>query len=136
MKDGIFREGTLGGLAEQSFERFDSVTTYYKKDGQYIGASIGAGLSDSFQLSGDAKCPGYRDPRPDYMASMNKLMVYTGMLAAQGVGEPNLTSLDGYNIHNTVVGHNTGSHNVFHTNYRFFLGAALVEAICICLVGD
>ena len=40
----------------------------------------------------------------------------------------------GIEIDTPVVGTVTGQHNVFHTNYWWFLGAAMVEITCIGFV--
>lgn len=64
-------------------------------------------------------------------------MVYFGALAAfedRAYLEPRMDP--GYVdvINTTITGHRVGNHEVFRTDYWFFLGAALVELVCICLV--
>ena len=81
------------------------------------------------------KCMSFRDPQADVIASYNKLMILGGMFAAKGVANPDLQSLDaGMQVNYTATGHPQDTRSVYHTNYWYFLGAALIEVICIALV--
>ena len=81
-------------------------------------------------------CVGFRDPRDDFMTSLNMLMVYIGAFAATQYTQDELTPYmdPGLAVHSTVVGHAEGEHNVFNTNYIYFLAAVIVELMCIALV--
>lgn len=128
-------QSTLGGLVTLAYGHWDTMVAYFSIDGK---VTAGAWLTSSFRLymeHSESECPSYSNPQKDYMVSMNKLMVYTGMLAARGVAGPELETLDpGLSVKTTTLATIVGKQTVFHTNYWFFLAAALVEAICICLV--
>lgn len=70
------------------------------------------------------------------MKDLNKLMFVTGVYAAMHEDHAWLeTRLDpGLPLNTTVIGSVLGHHNVFETHYNWFIGAAIVEIVCILLV--
>ncbi len=49
-------------------------------------------------------------------------------LAVETLLEPGLT------INSTIIGQVQGQRNVFHTDFSYFIGAALLELVCIAFV--
>lgn len=79
-------------------------------------------------------CLSYRDPMSDVIATLNTAMMYTGAFAAKAPRDDLSKRLDAGledSINTTVIGHVTGEHNVFHSNYWWFLAAVVVEVVCI-----
>ena len=87
-------------------------------------------------------CPSFRDPQKDVLQSLNRLMIYAGAFMArksdfalQTSGSDLVSHMDpGLAIYNNVTGHIVGNHNVFTTDYWYFVGAAIVELVCIALI--
>ena len=97
--------------------------------------SIGSGISAAYQTNADPSCPSFSDPTDDAIAALNKMMVYTGVKAAS----ENSTYLDaamdlGWPVNTTTVGAVVGNHNVYKSEFRFFIAAAVIEFVCIILV--
>lgn len=82
-----------------------------------------------------APCPSWKNPTADMRAEFNKLMVRAGASATRrshSYLESHLDPHIGYNT--TIIGSLTGTQNVFETWYAYFVGAAIVEIMCIALV--
>ena len=62
-------------------------------------------------------------------------MIYSGMLAAQGVDQPRLYTLDpGLEVNTQSTGYLVGMENRFSTDYTYFAAALIVEMVCIALI--
>ena len=71
------------------------------------------------------------------LADLNKLMVYAGMFAAKHDKSYLQANMDpGWAdaVHTTITGQHVGDQPVFHTNFHYFLAAALLELLCIALI--
>lgn len=81
-------------------------------------------------------CPSYRDPRRDFIRDLNKLMVYSGMVAA--AEKDNLKPmmiLDADLGYETITtGSVLGEHTIFEAHLRWFAAAAAVVVGCILLI--
>lgn len=129
---------TLGGLVALVRDRYNLVVYLHEDEGDNPKTYwLGVIPLEEYQTrdSLHAICPEFRDPRDDIMRSINKLMVYLGAAAAtlhpseiQDKMDQDLT------VNSTVIGQVIRSHNVFHSDYRFFIGAAAIELICIAFV--
>ena len=134
---------TLAGIVNQAWVRYDSLLAFYPKgkvaDNFFFSdLALEQFIKPSTELD---QCQSYIDPREEVMTSLNKLMVYMGAYSATGgVGgdaympyvKANMDA--GVHVKNTVTGYRQGSHNVFQTNYYFFLAAAIIEFVCIALI--
>lgn len=80
-------------------------------------------------------CTSYRDPRPDIIADMNKMMVYAGLVASREDPAFLERRMDaGLQVNTTVVGQLVGEHSIYQAQYQYFAAALLVEVICIALI--
>jgi hypothetical protein len=63
-------------------------------------------------------------------------MFYTGGLAALQYSQADLKARmdEGLSINKTVIGQLEGVHNVYHTDYFFWMAAAIIEVVCIALI--
>lgn len=70
------------------------------------------------------------------MTEYNRLMVYVGALAAQErEGRKIEEALDpGLAVNTSIHGVYDGLQNVFETDYVFFVGAVVVELVCVALI--
>ena len=126
---------TLGGITALHMDTWESMMAYYMRDGEAVGTSYNENIYDQYILDPMSKCASFRDPFEDTMASLNKAMVYAGALAA--LKDPSYLEQNmdpGLSANTTTTGYLVGDHNVFHTDYWFFLAAAIVEVVCIALV--
>ena len=63
-------------------------------------------------------------------------MVYIGAAAATEDEAYLSEHMDaGLSAQTSITGYLHGDHNVFHTAYWYFAGAAIVEVVCIALIG-
>lgn len=130
---------TLGGVAALVIVLWESFAAYYTQDHQieYINNNLPTVLTfqSTFHNNSEGGCYSYRDPYDTIVNSMNKLMFYFGAAAAQESLQYLEDRLDaGLSTENTAVGSVIGDISVYRTNYWFFLGAAVVEVICIALI--
>lgn len=129
---------TLGGIVDMMSARWETSVAYWRKDeGDPPKAlSMANVATEQYQKEGDQTCPSYRDPRDDVMNSLNKLMVYFGYFAGQNVlKDPNHGRMDpGLPVQTVTTGYPSGHEDVYHTDYWFFFGAAVLELICVALV--
>lgn len=70
------------------------------------------------------------------MHLLNQIMFRIGVHAAHVYNSSYLASLmdPGLEVDTTIMGNITGSQKVFHTKYLYFVGAALVELVCIASI--
>lgn len=85
----------------------------------------------------NAACPSYQDPHEDVMKSLTRLIVY---MAAYTNGLHSKALYPQHNldedlaVKSEVMAYRTGNQNVYHTEYKFFVAAAVIELVCIALV--
>ncbi|KAK5173253.1 uncharacterized protein LTR77_001934 [Saxophila tyrrhenica] len=128
---------TLGGIVTIDQKAWASMVAAFIEHSRLSFQRFTNGQDVNYLLPGDDTCRSYNDPWEDALASLNKLMVYVGAAAGQenmaflearmdpGVAARTKTSVTAYQI---------GEHNVFRTDYKWFVAAAIVELVCICLV--
>ena len=128
---------TLGGVVNLVFQNY-AINYYYYVGGDHpLSATEGRFPVEEFMVRDTitTACPSFRDPSDSIMRSFNKLMVRMGAYAATLPLSQIRDKMDpGLVVNSTVTGYLAGTQNVFHTDYRFFIGAAVVELICIALV--
>lgn len=57
------------------------------------------------------------------------------MFAGHGEANPRLDTLDpGLEVNSAITGYLVGTQEVYHTNYWWFLGAAIFVIVCIALI--
>ena len=128
---------TLGGILAYHLDSWSSQVVLNQVRGQISGTTYAQRVYDQYVLETSGDCPSFADPMYDSIASIKKLMVYAGALAArehiswlEPRMDPNLVDA----INSTITGYLVGDQNVFHADYRFFIAAVLVELVCIALV--
>lgn len=135
--EGRGHRSTLIDFVEFAFFRWDASIYYWReKVGQtykQIQMQTGGIGSDQYEVHSTGECVSYLDPREDVLQSLNRLALYAGAAAARHDESFLKDRLDpGLSVNYTMVYQDVVS--VFHTDYVWFLIAALVELICICLV--
>ena len=80
--------------------------------------------------------PAWKDPRDEIMAAMNEIMFRTGIYTAQHYNKSYLEPLidPGQEIYYDVAGTPTSEVEVFHSDFRWFAGAAAVQMFCILVI--
>ena len=80
--------------------------------------------------------PAWRDPRDEILAALNELMFRTGVYAAQNFDDTWLKAKmdDGLEVISTVEGIPQSVIDVFHSDMRWFAGAAAVELFSILII--
>ena len=126
---------TLAAQAELFFTQFESFMALFTVQGSMQHVLIGSGISAAYQTTADSTCPSFSDPHERVVAALNQMMVYTGVKAAS----ENTTYLDaamdsGWPVNTTTVGAIVGNRNVYKSEFRFFIAAAVIEFVCIILV--
>lgn len=118
--------------------RWDGYIAYYNVNGSVFSELDGSGAHMRFVKSSKPgnECQAYNDPQSDIIEDLNRLMVYTGMVAAAQSEDVRATlEMDaGLDFHTTTTGHVEGQHNVFRAHFGWFAGAAAVELICVLLI--
>ena len=129
---------TLAGIVNVMNVRYASYLFYYPWKGTVTGFEIGpSGYQQYGTYRGPNElCYSFTDPREDMLQNFNKLMFYAGAVVAAYQDLAYLQShIDpGLPINTTATGYLQGDHNVFQTDYKFFVIAAIVELVCIALV--
>lgn len=126
---------TLSTLAWVSWFQWFSTLSMFNLEQHYQDIQTGHGVDEGYRINVDAMCPSYLDPYEDVITALNKMMVYVGAFAAQEDASYLETHMDpGWPVNTTTIGTVTGYHNVFESDFRFFIAAALVEIACILLV--
>jgi hypothetical protein len=108
----------------------------YNADGVTLSVTANERIYSRYVGDSTSTCPSFRDPFDDAYASLNKAMIYAGAVAAQRNVSMQHDRFDPgwYEKHHTVQARVVGEHNVFRTDYWFFLGAVLVELVCIACI--
>jgi hypothetical protein len=136
-KAGYLRS-TLASVAASIYSQWDSYSANYIVNGDYQYLVQNSMIASLYERKKQSKCTTYTDPREDVIASINQLMVYIGAKAAKArVADPYYlkTHMDpGWPINTTTTADVVGDHNVYHTDFRFFVAAAVIEVACILLV--
>lgn len=80
--------------------------------------------------------PAWKDPRDEIMASLNELLFRTGLYTAQKYDKSYLEPLidAGQEIYYNVTGSPKTPVEIFHSDFRWFAGAAAVELFSIIVV--
>ena len=75
----------------------------------------------------------FTDPLPSIVATMNELMFRGGLATANW---PNIADLidSGLTVNQTMHGRRQTKENVFHSDYRWFAGAAILDVLAIMTV--
>ena len=136
---------TLAGILSLANLKWDSTITFAHQPGDR--SQIAAVLTDSpattaFQRPNDDKlglCQSFSDPHDEVLKDMNELMVRAGaILASQDssmiADYESRTDPGTPSFRRTITGYRTGDHDLYHTNYMYYLGAALVEVLCVAVV--
>jgi hypothetical protein len=126
---------TLSVLAWVSWFQWASTLSMFNIEGHYQDIQSGHGIDEGYRIRLDATCPSYLDPYEDVISALNKMMVYVGVFAADENASYFETHMDpGWPVNTTTIGTVTGNHNVFKSDFGYFIAAALVEMACILLV--
>ena len=80
--------------------------------------------------------PAWTDPRNDLLAALNEIMFRVGVYTAQNFNETYLKSrIDpGLAVNYNTTGIPLTAVQVFHTDFAYFIGAAVVELVCILTI--
>lgn len=132
-------KSTLAGIGSLIEYRWGSFLAYFRSKSSDVLTPFVYGPDAlapfASERSGNSSCAITSDPHNLVIGSINKLMLYTGAFAAQEDHDYLASHLDpGLSSHDNITGHVLGSHDVYCTDYWFFLAAALVELFCIMLV--
>ena len=129
---------SLAGLAVDAALAFNTITGWI---GDPPRASVAgdAYLSIQSQIikKGDeGSCPSYTDPTDRIMAGLNEMMFRAGVKAPKVTNSSYIAArIDpGLSIYQNVTAFQTGSHNIYKTNFWYFVGAAALELCCILLI--
>ena len=145
-----YNKSTLAGVAGLGVERYVSYAFYLtphpdaSKKRQNVQAFFEANqwFASTFLSPGDlstgdayAVCGSYADPTSTIRAGLNDLMFRMGVDAAKFNYSAVKTTLDpGLTTSQNVTGAQGGSHNIYRTNFWYFLGASLLEFCCMGLI--
>jgi hypothetical protein len=126
---------TLAGLASIANDRWQRSIQICTVNGKTSALRFG-GVYLQFQKSPrNARCSSFEDPYSTILNSMNRLMIYPDAYAAKSSRDALEGKLhEGLEVNTTITGRIEGFQSVFHTEFGFFIAAALVEFICIALV--
>ncbi len=135
------KPSTLAGPISIVGEKYQDFVSYYSSDsGNTTGLIRIMSLGNAAEAftrppAQGGQCFSFSDPLDTVLESFNKIMIYAG--SQQTAKSPSYleSRLDpGYPVNYTMEGMILGRHDTYHTNYWFFLGAAIVELVCIALV--
>ncbi|KAF2484919.1 hypothetical protein BDY17DRAFT_93733 [Neohortaea acidophila] len=139
-KERLAYPSTLAGVSEWMQAGLAAIMFYHVSD-RDEGSLFTVGNQEALQYRikgvGDTKvgCSLFRDPFDPMVRALNTLAVYFGAAAALETPEYLEGRLDpGISTENAVIGSVLGNVSVYHTDYWFFLGAAVLEVICIILI--
>lgn len=105
-------------------------------DGFISGYASGTFPFDLYGAGWEGLCYNWTDPMDDIIADANRLLFISGMTAAQD----KLEDLDSTGqsrdetIGSSVWGSYARTKSVFHTEYIYFIIAAVVEIVCIAVI--
>lgn len=118
-----------------SFDKWVSSFTAMSANGSIKASTFNSPALDRFTIDATSQCPSYSDPHEEVLASLNKLVVYGGLVASRESAEYLTSRMDpGLEVNGTTMGYLTGVESVYHTDFRFFVAAIVVELICVALV--
>jgi hypothetical protein len=130
-----YRDSTLGDVQDLHYDMWHSFFTMWRQNGTMTGQYNSELIFDQYIINGTAECPSFSDPYPDILASFNKLMVYVGSIAAEQPPSYLESRLDpGELVNTSTTGQLVDSRPVYITNFAYFLGALLVELLCVSLI--
>ena len=138
-------KSTLAGILSLFTLKWDSYITFVHQPGhkeQIAEVLTGTVAATAFQQPNEGtrgKCPQFTDAHDKVLGDLNELMVRAGaILASQDsatVSELESRTDPGCpSFQRIIKGHRVGEHDVYHTEYMYFLAAALVEVICIAAI--
>ena len=128
---------TLGGITTLHHAQWEALSAMSKYTGRLSAMVYNRPVLSRYMLPSNSYCPAYRDPFQDAYASINKLMVYAGAIAAQHNASSDPARMDpGWQTRSNAKtrARVVGDHLVFNTDYWFFFAAALVEVVCIAAI--
>lgn len=130
------QRSTLAVVAALMSQMFEASMAVYNISDDINTVAVGPVTASRYVIQAKKeKCPSFADPYENMMAALNRFMVYLGAVATDETTEYLQEHLDpGWLVHTTTTGEVVGSHNVFKSEFRFFIAAALVELACILLV--
>ena len=123
---------TLAGIVDLAVAKWTSESAFLGGGFMIVQGFPG----EQYQLPSYSSCTQWTDPLPNMLQDMNTLMFRAGIYVARAFSSSALQQqLDMKpNLNATVTGQQVGSHNVFNTNFYFFLAAAILQLFCISLV--
>lgn len=127
---------TLGGIAEILELRLGSALAYVPVNGT-MNQMIEGPYPFPYVIDRAQTCLDFTSPLPDFLNNINTLMLYVGAYAAQEDRSSLAIGMDKSllnEVNTTITGFEYKQHYVFHTNYWFFVAAALLEVACISLI--
>jgi hypothetical protein len=129
-------DSTLAGLVTMHWSRWQGYVTYFKLDGALSTFAYNLETYSQFALPDNTTCPSFSDPMAAMLASWNRLMVYTGMIAAEieRTEEVEARMDPGMRVHDAVMGQQLEDVNVYKTNFDWFIAAVVVELVCIGII--
>lgn len=127
---------TLAGLVAMLNLAWGSQVAAYRQQGQILYSTYLEPVTLQFQLGRVDGCSQYRDPLAEMLAELNKIAFYVGALAADEDPAYLETHMDPgmAQTQTSTTGYLVGDHNVYRTNYWWFLAAAVVEVVCILFI--
>ena len=133
--DGGYHHSTMSIIALQIWDRWDSYAANYILHGEHRTFYVSQEPTFIFSRNVESECHTFDDPHETVIESINKLMVYIGAAVAKEDQSYLKNHMDsGLSINSTVTGDVVGNHIVYHTDFKYFIAAALVELACILLV--
>ena len=140
-------KGTLAGIVDVSQNKWNSVLAYSatRTGAQAFELEQYTWREYSITDAGDKfdQCSiSFTDPHQDVLQSLNLLMFYSGQYAAIKTADDKPTTISAIRPHldvdvliaKTTEGYIQGTRSIFHTNYSYFVGAAIVELLCVLFI--
>jgi len=143
---------TLAGVVDLATRKYANAWLYFQslpapsvngKESVDVFSTFGGELAYTYhertQEPAGRLCGAWRDPMEDVIRDLNNLMFRSGAHVAQNfdhlvaVGPQHMFD-PGMHPSHSVTGKLLGLHNIFQSDYWWFLGAAIVELVCIMLV--
>ena len=130
-----FHASTLAGIIDLFAAQYSAIFEYQNSD-PIVQSTNGPYLDYIDPHTGEQSCPSFSDPWEDTLEALNTIMFRIGVHAGQKHHPSELKAFmdPGLESKTAVPGTRVGNHNIFRTNYWFFLGAALVEILCIAFI--
>lgn len=128
---------TLAGIVDAMTSEYDTWVTFYKTSPSPLEPFLVNSISQQFVLANSSRINSYSDPFDMLVQRLNQLMLYMGGAIGAHYDQDyyNTHYMDpGLSVHAVVDATLQGMVSVYHTNYYWFLGAALIELTCIAVV--